>query len=394
VSYTKSKNTYFTVPKADARDSIAVEVGDSKDANFLPQAKVMRWDNEVNLSVRLVHDEANPAVARKGDKVQWKGKKKAADFYEIAPNEQFPEGASEVEITLFERPENDRVQFTLNTKGVRFAYQPELTAEEVEAGFFRPENVVGSYAVFTDEDKVNIAGGKLYRSGKVGHIYRPRIEDSAGKWTWGDLNIENGILTVTIPQEFLDNATYPILHAAGLTFGYTSIGGTLIAIAAYWTGANGRQYGHKATPSNGEIDSVTYYGNSNSGSLNTKAMVWLGSDGTVVANGVSPVVAVNTTPSWWTANYSSKPTITAQAYFLGAVAQGTSDSFSARSDTETNGGNFHQAAIDFYTTPTTLGSNLGTNVKFSVYATYTGVDGGGAPRIIGSRQAVTRASFR
>src|SRR5205085_2722515 len=105
----------------------------------------------------------------------------------------------------------------LNTKGLDFIYQPELTSEEEKEGCVRPDNVVGSYAIFTSEEKINRVGGKEYKSGKVGHIYRPRIEDANGEKVWGELNIDtkNGVLSVEIPQVFLDKASYPVRHAAG-----------------------------------------------------------------------------------------------------------------------------------------------------------------------------------
>jgi len=48
----------------------------------------------------------------------------------------------------------------------------------------------------------NWVGGKEYKAGKFGHIYRPHLYDSNGLEAWGDLHIENGIYSVEIPQEF------------------------------------------------------------------------------------------------------------------------------------------------------------------------------------------------
>jgi len=73
---------------------------------------------------------------------------------------------------------------------------------------------------------LNVEGGKFYRSGKVGMIYRPKLTDAIGATVWADLLIAADVLTVTIPQAFLDSAVYPIRHAAGLTFGYATVGGT------------------------------------------------------------------------------------------------------------------------------------------------------------------------
>ena len=46
--------TWESVPKDDPRDRVEAIVGDDKQAEFYPQLKVQRWDNEVNFSVRLI----------------------------------------------------------------------------------------------------------------------------------------------------------------------------------------------------------------------------------------------------------------------------------------------------------------------------------------------------
>jgi hypothetical protein len=361
-------NTFKVAVKPDVKDLVEVEIGDSKTLDkFLPQQKVQRWQNECNVSVRLVHDEKTPEVIAEDGKIKWKGKDIEAHFYDFT-NTDHPEGASEFEVILKEKPKTNVVEFTLQTKGLRFLYQPkietptgyiklndiadlvinqnftnvvdigggtgefvnqfngtcidnsdeayairktdkyiksdiikgvstvtskqfdfaigigflkyisekdvETTIKEIarisDRGLFTlgqgfqtfsdcppivnsndskwwlekfsvyapkypveiynlvetycPEDCEGSYAVYASENKPNYIDGKEYRVGKVGHIYRPKIIDSAGIWVWGELNIDesNGMLSVTIPQSFLDNATYPVKHAAGLTFGYTT----------------------------------------------------------------------------------------------------------------------------------------------------------------------------
>jgi len=199
--------------------------------------------------------------------------------------------AFELEVLLLEKPKKNKVEFTVETKGLKFYYQPELTQKEKDDGAFRPENVVGSYAVYHESKTNNIiypfdksgytldelnekvlseelvakinkktseveyyTQGKKYRVGKAFHIYRPKIVDSAGTEVWGDLIVDTNkkVLTVEIPQEFLDNAVYPVRHAAGLTFGYTSAGGSNLQVSYYhssfpsrrrdgnaWAGVNG-----------------------------------------------------------------------------------------------------------------------------------------------------------
>src|SRR5690606_29006995 len=150
-----------------------------------------------------------------------------------------PDGGFEIEVTLHAPPATNQVRFSLVDKDVVYHYQPPLANVEPDGSTWarrrlgvvrRPAHVSGSYAVRAATRKRNVRGRTAYRTGKIGHIYRPRIEDSAGHWTWGDLSIADGVLTVTIPETFLATAQYPIRHAAGLTFGYDTIGGSQIEL--------------------------------------------------------------------------------------------------------------------------------------------------------------------
>lgn len=221
--------TFEFNPKTDPKDKIQVEVGDSKQPEFYPQVKLMRWDNDVNFSARLVTDGATAeAFGLSNDVVSWDKGATAANFYQLSPSEEYPEGAYEFDITLKEKPKSNVISFTLQTKGLNYFYQPELTQEEKDDGAFRPDNIIGSYAVYYKDCPLNYEGGKEYKSGKAFHVYRPRVEDAKGNWIWGELDINEKelLMTVTIPEKFLDEAVYPIRHAAGLTVGYTSLGGT------------------------------------------------------------------------------------------------------------------------------------------------------------------------
>jgi len=215
-NYTQKNNTFTKVTKDNPKDFIEVEVGDSKQEDFYPQTKIKRWDNECNFSVRLNDNNKKKAkVTSKDNKVTWDKGNIKIEFYEV-------EDAHKFVWYLKEKPKTNKVSFTIQSKGVDFFYQPELTQEEKDDGCERPENVVGSYAVYASEQKTNYVGGKEYKCGKIAHIFRPHLYDSNGLEAWGDLHIEDGIYEVTIPQEFLDNAIFPI--KSNDTFGYTTEG--------------------------------------------------------------------------------------------------------------------------------------------------------------------------
>jgi len=209
MNYDQETNSYNLIAQDNDKDMIRVEIGDSKQSDFYPQVKIMRWDNEVNFSVRLFDITATHTVI--GEVISCDN----AKFYPV-------DNGFEFEVILKEKPATNILEFTLSDKDVEYLYQPELTKEETNRGCKRPENVVGSYAVYAKTPKINYKGGKEYKCGKVGHIYRPKVYDAKKNEVWGELHIEDGLMTITIPQEFLDKAIYPVV--VDPTFGYENVG--------------------------------------------------------------------------------------------------------------------------------------------------------------------------
>lgn len=219
------RNTFIKSVSDDKRASIECEVGDSKQDDFFPQFKVKKWDNRCNVSVR--YTGKGGTFGEKNERIVWKKGKEEAHFYDI-------DNGFEFEIKYLEKPKSNVTEFTLQTKGVRFFYQGELTEEEKSKGRFRDENVIGSYAIYTDKRNRNYENGLSWKTGKVGHIYRPKSIDANGREVWCKLHIdeEKGTLSVTTPQEFLDTAVYPVI--VDPTFGYESVGGSSIQISGFY----------------------------------------------------------------------------------------------------------------------------------------------------------------
>lgn len=388
---TIKNNAFIQVHKDSQKDKIDVEIGDTKDASkFYPQQKIMRWDNEVNCSVRLIHDEKKPKVTTEKDKIVWEGDKVKAEIYQLTDGE----GGQEFEITLKEKPKSNVVQFTLVDKGVDYFYQPELEDSEVSEmaereGITlleakrkcRPENVVGSYVVYASENKINYVGGKEYKCGKVGHIYRPKIIDSKGTEVWGNLHIENGILSVTIPQEFLDKAVYPVRHAAGLTFGYTSVGGTLMDGSSS-TGqlmANNQTY---SPASDGTVSSISVYGKKN-----TDGQVRMGLyDGTSLVSGSDTGASLLPASVGWLSLNCSASVLAAKAYYIALNMQYNYHFYydALASNIPKRVSNI--AVANSLPNPITW-ANYFKNQTTSIYATYTSAPSEVAPTV--TTQAVT-----
>ena len=190
-----------------------------------PEVKMNKWGDETYL--RVWSDDEVEKAKKVGEKVVSKSKdnKKEYHIYEKTAEELGSDDSGiEYEILLNEKPDTNIIELKIETKDLDFHYQPELTQEETDAEINRPVNITGSYAVYHTTKKDYIVGQTNYMAGKAFHIYRPELIDDNGDRVWADMNIADGLLTITMPHEWLDNATYPVI--VDPTFGYTSIGGT------------------------------------------------------------------------------------------------------------------------------------------------------------------------
>ena len=374
---------------SDPRDRIVVEIGDSKQLDFKPQIKLMRWDNEVNLSIR-----GEEKIGSTSDLLETTSKYITPDYeihmYEIA--ETGTEKGYEFEWVLKVRPPSNVLTATLLSKGLNFFYQPKLTDEYV-AGFsdefkreissvtetevrdstgnilvFRPEHAIGSYAVYhKSKGALNDSSAMDYKCGKAFHIYRPKAIDSKGNEIWADLNVNEGlgILTVTVDSKWLDTASYPV--KVDPTFGRTSLG-----VSGY--SGNDTIVGYTGTPaSSGTTSSITT-GIQTRGAGEFKSALYKVSDGSLL----SPQSAQSSTPGtgWITNNVSI--TIDAINYYI--VAWGGLDgTLLIAGDSGAGGGKFAGAAYGG-AWPGTYSPSSSGNSR-SIYATYS--SGGPARRRVG-----------
>jgi len=186
---------------------IEVEVGDLKQEEWFPQVKFKKWNNESNFSMRLIPTSEMECTTD--------------NFYEKDEENDY-----EFDIILKRKPAINIVRFSLRIKEANFFRQDELTEEEIKDECIRPDNVVGSYAVYGNKKN------NKYKAGKICHIYRPKAIDAKNREVWCDLIIlpELETATITIPQNFLDNAVYPI--RIDPDFGYTTLGGSAYNILA------------------------------------------------------------------------------------------------------------------------------------------------------------------
>ncbi len=342
-----------------------VEIGDAARDIFRPHAKIKRWGDECWLKVELPTVETKAPLVEDG-KVAWVAEDREVHFYPLAPADGMEEGGFEFEVILKQKPETNKIVLEIETQGLDFFYQPPLTQEELDSGDIRPENVVGSYAVYhatKGNMHPNKAEADKYKVGKAFHIYRPRVVDSAGRETWATLGLDKrkGALTITIDQGWLDAAVYPI--SVDPTFGNTGIGASSVSIENV-IGCVGD------TPADaGTADSISAYIFSFTSTATIKAALYVASDESLLSPQTEEITV--TAFAWNTLDFSGGPSISAVKHYIGCW--GGTAAVTLRADTGSSGHRFRSITYDGWPDP--LAGTTSATIR-TIYCTYTV---GGAP---------------
>jgi hypothetical protein len=251
-----------------------------------------------------------------------------------------------------------------HTKGIEFYHQPALTAEEIADGCIRPEEVVGSYAVYC-----NKANNK-YKTGKLCHIYRPFCYDANGNTIYANLHITDGQLTITIDTKWLDSAAYPV--RLDPTFGYTSKGASSTGADALYL------WGTRFTPpESGTAVSITAYVKSTDASFKWKyALYEYGTSTCSLLSGAAEGGGV--IDDWSTLALSSSQAITSSEYVLALQGSVSTEALLFYYDSGEFSGQEGYAAHN-YTDDWDSSESFTFNnrLRFSIYATYTESGGTG-----------------
>jgi hypothetical protein len=166
----------------------------------VPAWGLNRWDSG---GLRFVPPDDEEFVFR-GDKrrLVYKGRRRSHRFTILGDT------AFESDCILEREPESNVI--TLLMEGAErfdFFRQPD---------FVKDPFLKGSYAVYKKETFIGEGTGKLC------HIHRPEIIDSRGRRCWGDLSVTGNELRITIPENFLSEAKYPVI--VDPTIGTTTVG--------------------------------------------------------------------------------------------------------------------------------------------------------------------------
>lgn len=256
-TFDSSSKSYKRIPHNDDGVVIHEVVGDDKQPmDFFPQVKFMGWDNDVNFSIRIL-TKNQLSVREEGDKVLFIEDKYTHRIYAEDTGDEY--GGLEFDTIISNNHEGNILTYTLQMKGVDLYKQGELTKEELQFGAKRPENVIGSYAVYARKSGNDIRSPKNYKTGKIAHIYRPFAEDANGNKVWCELDYDSKkqVMYLIVPYEFFESATYPI--RIDPTIGYTSVGAS--------TSGNGQPWASTYTMvADSNAIKISVYGSQNGGS--------------------------------------------------------------------------------------------------------------------------------
>ncbi|MFC1648431.1 LamG-like jellyroll fold domain-containing protein [Nanoarchaeota archaeon] len=289
------------------------------------KVKLSKWDDafieiEKPNIVKSQNTTGKKAKNQDKNKIRYETEEVILDYY-IKEVSQTEEGF-EYEIILKSLPTTNVIELEINTTNLKFYYQPPLNIDVNNAscnatnceGRYRPIDVVGSYAVYHASKKDN-----EYTTGKAFHIYRPLVIDANNNTIWGDLNITDGKLKITIDQDWLDNAAYPVV--VDPTFGYTTIGGSMTANIEHWI-----QFLRRTMPENGTAINISaYYYLDGAASHNAKANIYDDGSGVsdltidLISGTDTEEVAIGVGTGWHILDFNSNPTLVSGTTYRPAI---------------------------------------------------------------------------
>lgn len=360
-----------------------VIVGDDKVASFDATVLFNRWDGESWFTFKYETPLAiTTSSTLTNEKISWGNTALGINIYPLGNTKTDAElGAVEYEVILKEKPASNVVSFRLDgSPDLAFYYQPPLTQADIDAGIYRPDNVIGSYAVYSTDKRDHIEGGVNYGIGKVGHIYRPMVTDDKGNSIWAEFNTDadhSRSLTITVDQKWLDNAVYPV--TVDPTFGYSGTPGGFSGDSTNMI--TGTVYTSSADA--GTLNSIhwyfrdtTYYDIGHRASF--KGVCILASNSNIISGGVGAAINIVKNPAWYSSTYASPPAISGSTgYWLGEIQNDNWGGVGADYGMDVGGGyDSRYDSSNSYASPTNpTDYSDGGDIICGVYATYTAAAG-------------------
>lgn len=356
-----------------------------------PKVRLKKWNDEVNVGISYDGVATTGVKVANADKVEWKENAQSVEVYPLDPKEGMEDGGLEMEVVLNTIPTSNVFNFAVDgADDLDFFYQSPMneldhsndsriasctedacTDKEGNVVESYLPGVLKSYAVYHKTKRNYELGGLNYATGKVFQIFRPKAVDADGNETWAELSYASGTLSVTVPQGFLKKATYPV--RVDPTFGYTTAGGTQENWSANdlvgYVNASGSNY---TLPVNAIVSKLTISVKVASGSTNLKGLFYAHGTppGSKQSTTTNPTTVSNTTQQWVDLTFSPSINLSAAAYALAHIGNGSWTSY--RDNTAGQAIRYFQNGSSYTTLPDPFpsGATSGTDRIGSIYATY------------------------
>ncbi|MCP4566131.1 MAG: hypothetical protein GY841_00980 [FCB group bacterium] len=376
--------------RLDFDDVSRVEITDQTSEDFSGSKTCFHFKKWDEFGVKLTPKESTAACLSEEKtlenidrlKVNDGGKDYHLQCYCLDEKEGRELGGLEIETVWESKPVSNKVVFDLDfDEGVQFLYQPPLyedfdvindkrvdqskttaTYAYNTAGrviHHRPEDKVGSFAIYGPKKD------NKYKTGKIGHIDRPKAVDAKGCEVWCTLSVDLELktLVVTVPQSYVDSnkTKYPVI--VDPTFGYTTIGSTTASAEDTIIGVN---------ESPGESGVVTalwaYHGPTNSlGDRNRKMALYAISGSALQSPQSEEKDNITSSAAWNEFSVTGSLNITNQNY---AITMWAADDLDLYRDTGGSPGDSKYANETYSGTwPSTVTFNDSSS-SYSTYAVY------------------------
>ena len=341
-----------------------------------PKAILSKWNGEVKMGMKYKGIQATGDREFLTNRMKWKDASEELYAYPIAVDDD----GLEIELVLKSKPTKNTFDFTIDgAEQLNFYYQtplwqeaglPAPTADCTDTDCTingdidqRPENVVGSYAVYHKTKANHVAGQTNYATGKVFHIYRPQIIDAVGTKIWGTLAYAPGVLTVKIPQNYLDTATYPV--KIDPTLGYTTVGGTNSTLVTHTVRVSARY-----TPTGDFVaEKVVFYDGDSAARGGARGLIYASSTNALIK--IGDHMSGGTNFGWQDYDIDTVTLTDGTTYMPGMWLSPTDGSFGSTKRDSSTGFSFHRDDLTYATTtnpnnPFVIDSTI-SNVEYSLY---------------------------
>ena len=344
-----------------------VKTGGERVSKFVPNINASKWDDEAWININ------NKAVEVKSETQDFKDGK--VDL--IVGNDCHryyidDDGNLEYEIIFSSHPKPEILLDLQFSSGLAFYYQPPLDGDEIKRALemgldpldARPENVIGSYAIYHGKSC------NQYQTGKFAHIYRPLFIDAKGYRTWGELFIDPAasIISIRCDEKWLSDAAYPV--TLDPTFGWSTVGGSNDTDNAYPNVAKAA-----STPaSDGTLTGISFYCALQSNATNFCTALYSDSSGSPYTRyAVNETgAAVGASYAWVEASISYAGITAGTQYWLGHRSSINTNYIKYKYDTVSNGAKYKPGS----SFPDPWDGTSWVNQKQSIYATYTEASSG------------------